>query len=147
MYSLIIVAFIIIFIIEKRDWDCLNAYQLYEKCKVGEGMCYRGSTPHNADDCEVLLNKIDKAAGAEKKSIKWRRAFILSVIIVFAIFTLLVTKASLPDWTTFYLAVIISTFTLYFSFNNYSYHKYSVPTNNIKRATNLIRERCLKTKL
>jgi Ca2+/Na+ antiporter len=87
------------------------------------------------------VGKIDIAASAEQKSIKWRRSFILSVVICVLVFVLVVMHGNLPYWPYMYAAVIISTFVLYFNFNYYSYHYYNRPTENIKKSTELLFEK------
>jgi len=141
MYGLLLVALFIVNRIEQNDWHCHNPYEWWEKCKVAdEGMAFRGSTPKQGDSSRVLLDKIDNAAGAENNSIKWRRTLIVSTIIVFLIFVLVITPANLPEWNIFYLSILISWAILYFNFSNYSYHKYGDARRNIEASTNMLRE-------
>ncbi len=141
MYLLIFLATIIVFRIEKSEWECVNPYEWWKPCKIDEGMPYRGSKPEPSDDCSILLNKINIAAGAEQASIKWRRAFILAVLTTLLSFVLVITPASLPEWNTFYVVVLIGWTVIYFNLNNYSYHKYNVPQDYITKSVELLREK------
>jgi len=141
MYIIILLGLLLVHRIEQNDWHCHNAYQFWERCRPAEGMPYRGSTPAEQDTTSVLLDKIDNAAGAEDKSIKWRRSFIMAVICSFMIFGLVVTPGSLPMWYTFYLTVFIITGMWYFHFSNYSYHKFKSAEHNVNKATEILRQR------
>jgi hypothetical protein len=141
MYILLFGAVIVVHLIERRDWECTNPYKLLEECHEGNGMPYNGSKPTQTDGCKDLLKKINIAAGAEQKSIKWRRSFILSVIICILVFGLVVMPGNLPYWPYMYAAIIISTFVLYFNFNYYSFHRYNRPTEYIKESIALLFEK------
>lgn len=123
---------------EHKDWGCEDPYILFEKCKPAEGMSYRGSKPEKDDDCSTLLKKINIAASAPSKSIKWRKSFVVSVIISLLIFGLVVSPGRLPKWTTFYLSVLIGFAVVYFSLNFYDFHKYNTPREYIAEATDMI---------
>lgn len=144
MYFLLFGAVIIIYLIEKRDWGCINSHNLWESCYKGDGMPYRGSKPILSDRCPQLLKKIEIAANAEKNSIKWRRSFILAAVICLLVYGLVVMPGRLPEWTQMYVAAIIATFVLYFNFNYYSYHRYKKPTKYIEEATALLAEKIAK---
>jgi len=145
MYLLIFGAAIIVAVIESRDWRCTNSYDLLSGCDKGEGMPYRGSKPSDSDNYNELLSKISLAAKSEKRSIKWRRAFVLATTIATLIFVLVVTPASLPEWTKFYLAVIIGAAVMYYNFNYYSYHLYREPQINIDDAVLLLKNKISQT--
>jgi len=141
MYIIMLLGLFLVHRIEQNDWNCNNAYQFWQSCKPDEAMPYRGSTPSESDSNDVLLDKIDNAAGVEDKSIKWRRSFIMAAICSFMIFALVITPGSLPEWYTFYLTVFIITGMWYFHFSNYSYHKFKPAEHNVNKATNLLRQR------
>lgn len=134
-YSAIGFGLLGVYLIERRDWECLNSYQLYEKCKPGEGMAYRGSTPSSTDPPNVLLEKINKAAMSEYNSIKWRRALVISAGMVVIVFALFCTPGRLPKWYVFLGALLACFGVMYFIFNYYSFHRFMVPANNIKKCT------------
>lgn len=141
MYILILVTLIYVSIVERNDKLCDRP--LYPTNCNNVGMAYRGSTPHENSSCEELLDNIRAGAGAERKSIKWRRSLILGIIICFMAWILVITPARLPLWWKFYLTVLIAFAVLYFSFNNYSYHLFKIPEENIYKATDLLESKCI----
>ena len=141
MYLLLFGAAVAVYLIEKRDWVCTNSYDLWATCHKGDGMPYRGSKPSPSDSCPTLLKKIDLAANAERNSIKWRRSLILAATICVLVFGLVVMPGRLPEWTQMYVAVLLTTFVLYFNFNYYSYHRYKEPTEYIEESTDLLGEK------
>jgi hypothetical protein len=140
MYAIIAIAVVLIFYIENRDWRCSNSYSVWEKCENNDGMAFRGSKPNESDSPIELLNKIDIASNTYQKSIKWRRAFVISVGIAFLSFILVITPGKLPIWTTFYLVIMIGWFLLYTNFYNYEFHKYNLPKEYIKESTEILRK-------
>lgn len=140
MYILLAIFLLAVYLIEKRDWTCMNSYDLTDACIKGDGMPYRGSRPLETDSPKELLQKINIASRTEQNSIKWRRAFILSCSIMFLVYILLITPSSLPHWTTFYLATITGFSVLYFSFNYYSYHRFKKPGEYIRLSTKYLKK-------
>ena len=141
MYIVLLLLLLLVFLVEKRDWRCINSYDLWSECQVGEAMPYRGSTPKPEDTCSELLDKINIASDAENNSIKWRRAFILAAVICIVIFGLVVSPGRIPVYTDLYISVIIATFILYFNFNYYSYHHFREPSKKIHASTKILSER------
>ena len=139
MYALLVIALIVVQIIEKRDWSCINSYNFFAGCEHGEAMPYRGARPQPEDTTLDLLDRIDIASEAEQNSIKWRRSFLIGGFISIILFAVIVTPGRLPDWPKMYACVLISTFVLYFHLNYYSYHRYKVPMEYTKEATERIR--------
>lgn len=144
MYILIFVVAILVAIAESRDWKCTQTYAVFSKCIPTDAMPYRNSEPEDNDSTTELLEKIDNAAGYERKTIQWRMQFFTSVIIALAVFALVITPASLPVWTTFYIVTAIIMLILYFRANYITYHRYQKPELNILAATKLIRSRTNK---
>lgn len=145
MYIILFLMVALVLRIETRDWACSNAYQMNEYCDGKGAMPYRGSKPEEGDSVSTLLYKIDVAAGAEQKSIKWRRALTLSFFIALISYGLVITPGKLPKWTDMYLVILIGTSILYFSFNYYSYHAFKNAEENIKQSTDMLRERVNKS--
>ena len=144
MYLILFILCLVVVWIEKRDWMCKNLFSSPEdECNGDDGMPYRGSKANESDTLPILLEKINVAAGAERKSIKWRRAFILGVVIMTLVFVLIITPGSLPSWTKFYTCVIIAFSLLYFSFNYYSYHRFNTPENHINENVKIISKNTL----
>ena len=126
MYVLMFAAAVYVWKIEHIDVHCPNFNATTQECEEQGGMAFSGSKPKESDDCKTLINKIRKGAGAEQRSIKWRRSFILSVAIMLIANILVLTPGSLPDWKTFYLSVFISFGVLFASYVYYSYHVYGL---------------------
>lgn len=142
MYALIVGILILVFMLESSDWLCDDIWgNMLTVCK-GEGMPCRGSLPSEDDNVQALMGRIKSAAKAETRHIKWRRAMIYSILIMFAIWGLAVTPGRLPNWEQFYLTVIICFAFLYFGFNFFSYHYNTIAEENILKSLKL-----LKTKL
>jgi len=141
MYILLFGTVVYITLMEHADWFCSDLHGFtFTECK-GEGLPYRGSTPSSSDSILTLLHKIDIGSKAENNSIKWRKAALLSVIIVLALFTLVCTPGSLPEWNIFYTGSFISFAVLYFMLNFYSYHYSSLPEKNIRDSVKLLKEK------
>ena len=124
MYLLIFAAAIYVWKVEHIDVHCPNFNSSQEQCESEGGMAFSGSRPTDSDDCQTLIRKIRKGVGAEQRSIKWRRSFLLSVAIMLVASILVITPGRLPDWKTFYLSVLISFAVLFGSYVYYSYHIY-----------------------
>jgi len=139
MYVVIFSAVAYITIAECADWFCEDLHGLtFKECK-GEGMPYRGSTPKEGDDVPTLLTKIDIGAQTDTKAIKWRRASLLSALIMLAMWLLICTPGRLPEWHQYYLSFMIGFAILYFGFNYYSYHYNVIAEKNIRTAVSMIR--------
>jgi len=126
MYILIFAAALYIWKVEHIDVHCPNFNASSKECEDQGGMAFSGSKPNDTDDCPTLIRKIRKGAGAEPRSIKWRRSFLLSVSIMLIASILVITPGALPDWKTFYLSVLISFAVLFASYVYYSYHVYGL---------------------
>ena len=126
MYALIFAAAIYMWKVEHIDVHCPNFNSTAEQCESEGGMAFSGSRPSDTDDCQTLIRKIRKGAGAEQRSIKWRRSFLLSVAIMLIASLLVLTPGRLPDWKTFYLSVLISFAVIFGSYVYYSYHVYGL---------------------
>ena len=155
VYTILIIFTCYIWYIENRDIHCPNLDATKEECDSEGGMSFSHTKPSSNDSCEILLDKINKASGAEENSIKWRRAFILSVAIMFALCILLnnlfISNTTqgfssdtifLPDWRVFLLGLLICFSILLGNFIYYSYHIFGVAEDWIKESIKI-----LKTKI
>ena len=141
MYLIIFGLVVFVFLTEQADWKCPGVTNFLFNCEGEEGMPYKGSKPHKNDGCNELLAKINIAAAAQGNSIKWRRSFMLAVLITVIVFSLVLTPGKLPIWIQFYIVVIIITSILYFNMNYYDYHKYNIPRNYIKESTGILAQK------
>jgi hypothetical protein len=147
MYLIILGVFGIVLYVERNDNECPGPFSPRSECVEGSGMPLRGSKPKPGDDCETLLTKINIASGAEYRSIKWRRAFTQSVIVMFLAWVLVITPGMLPQWFAFYSSVVTAFAVLYFCLNYYSYHLFKTAEDFITQATSMLAENCIiKTK-
>jgi len=128
--------------IERADWMCPSLHSYPSECD-GNGMPYRDSKPEPKDTCQKLIERIHNAAGAERKSIKWRRSLIIAVGSALTLWLLLLTPGSLPKWTKFYLSAGIIFVIVRAQFAWYSYHRFKIPEQNIYKALDSLNLRCL----
>lgn len=138
MYTLLFLFTVFIFIVEVRDWKCSNPYHVLQPCRPGEGWCYKNSTPQDGDSQDELLDKIKRASRADKRSVKWRKAFLFSVLIFLFAFPLVLTPGRLPPWFQFYGSTLIAMLILYASSNFHAMHC-DKPRANIDLALSLLR--------
>lgn len=143
MYTVLLAVFGLVLYIERNDNECPSLFSSRAECVDGSGMPMRGAKPNTDDSCSTLIDKINIAAGIEYRSIKWRRAFTQSVIIMFFIWMLVITPGMLPEWFAFYTTVIIGFAILYFCLNFYSYHLFKTGEDYTKEATALLTKNCL----
>lgn len=119
--------------LDRQDWECPDLYSPRSECSPGIGMPIRNTKPSENDSPCQILQKIDRAAQAERQNIKWRQSIYLAIIINFAIFVLVVSPGHLPTWPTFFTSSIIVSSILYFHLNWYSYHRYSFAEDHIHK--------------
>ena len=136
LYLGYLVFFLLILFVEHRDLYCS---QIWSKECTGEGMSYQGTQPLEGDSPKTLVHRLVRAAGSENRSIKWRRALILSSIVVAVILLVIIPLTgdevfSLPRFDLYITCVLSSFAILYFSFNYYSYHIFNKGRNNAKNA-------------
>jgi len=150
VYTILLVVFIFIFKLESTDIHCPKLRgSTAKECEEQGGMSYSGTRPNDTDSCKTLIDKIYKGAGAEQASIKWRRSFILSAIIVFCVWVFLGSKVEkfdfLPDWKTFILSLLICYVVLLAGFMYYSFHVFGVAESWMKGAINELKAKgCIK---
>lgn len=131
--------------IERKDIKC-EVLDDVNTCH-GDGMSWAGSRPSENDSVSTLLNKIKKAANAETHSIKWRRAFLLAVVMVYIFVVLNLAFGekeecnfftSIPDCRNVFILISIFFIVLYFTYDYYSYHIYSIPREHIRNSVKYI---------
>lgn len=147
-YSFLLIFTLYTWFIEHRDIHCPDIYSSKEECQKGGAMCFSYTRPEEGDTKKILIEKIYKASGAERHSIKWRRSVLLSIFIAVA-WWLLIGKMCkcdlpfyglLPDWKVFYLSVLISYAILLGNFMYYSTHVFGIADNWIKDCLNILKE-------
>jgi hypothetical protein len=143
MYLILLAFVIFAAYIDKKDWECPDPFAPKEDCH-GVGMNLWNTKPSEDDTPKELVEKINKAAKAEGGSVKWRRSLVMSALIVFVIFILIITPGSLPHWTKFYVSVLAAFAILYVQFSYYSYHRYKDGEDNIIEATGNLLDKCFK---
>lgn len=139
MYGLLGLLVVYALSMEMKDVRCPTPYSTNEECEIGGGMSFAWSRPDPNDSCGTLLDKIDKAAGYEVNSVKWRRHFLFSVAIMLVAWLLI--NGRLPNWHIFYLYLIVSFIILTAFGMYYSYHVYRRAEGWIFDSTDLIREK------
>jgi len=141
MYALLLGLFVYVAWIERQDWECPSLHSSLSECD-GNGMPHRNSKPQPGDTCDKLLYRIERAAGVERRSIKWRRAFLIAAVSSLALWILLLTPGTLPKWTKFYLSIAIIFVIVRAQFAWYSYHRFKAPEEHIYEAVKRIRTEC-----
>jgi len=104
--------------------DCNN-----EKAKP-----LKGTIPYKRDSNTELINKTKLVASWTRKTVYWRRAFMLSLIIVVGI--LWIMNARFPTERELILGLFVAFSVLCFSFNFYQFHLNDVAENRIDNILN-----------
>lgn len=142
MYALLAILTLMVGYIERVDIKCPTFSSTEEQCENGGGMSFSFTKPNDQDTCEELIKKIYKSAGAEQASIKWRRSFVLAVIIAASIWVL---TSKLPSWKILYTSVLIAYVIIFANFNYYSYHIFGKAETWMKDAIKEMEDKgCLK---
>ena len=145
-YVVYIISLIILYVAmyaEHKDLHCPTPYAPESECgSFGRGMAYDGSKPEPGDSDGILLDKIERASYTEELTVKWRRTYALSFLIVWGIWLFVVypTVSRLPNWSEYILSLFISGMIIYLSFSYYGFHHYSSPSTFIRQSTNDLRE-------
>lgn len=140
-YLILLGLFVYAFWMENKDTRCPNIGSPDEECDLGGGMSFAWSRPEPDDSCYTLLNKIDNAAGYEVKSVKWRRSFLLSTIIVLAIIAIGGAPVDFSKWYLVFMYILIA-FVILLGFNMYyGYHIFRKAEGWIFDSTQMIRDR------
>lgn len=140
MYGVAIAIAIFAMWLDRQDWECPDLYSDRRECRPGIGMPIRDTEPSDKDSQREVLNKISRAAKAERKNIKWRTALYLAIGISFALFSMIVTPGALPEWPVFYTTVVLVFAILYVHSNWYSYHRYHYAERHIQANVNKLTE-------
>ena len=150
MYAILVGGVIMIWWAEHVDIHCPSFNSSQKECEEGGGMSFSNTKPKDSDTCDILMQKIFKAAGAETNAVKWRKAFLLSVCAITAVWilvhspimhistTLGMSPFSLPKWQIFYLSVMVGFVVIMGSYLYYSYHVYGVAENWLKMSLTLL---------
>nr|WNL49801.1 membrane protein [Marseillevirus sp.] len=142
-YILLLFALMFVVKAEMTDIRCPNPNCPKDECAdYGKGMAYFGSTPSEQDSVPQLLDKILIASKTEERTVKWRRCFILSFLIITAIWILVLQKV--PSVVVFVLMLFIAMAVWHFSFGYYAFHHYQAAVDNIDEAVGILREKTEK---
>lgn len=126
---------------EKLDLYCPPEVKKYcnKLCGDNKGKYYIKGQPNKSDNVNELLNKIKISANCESTTVKWRRAFLLSIII--GVLISLVILSRIPRGIELFLIVFIVFVVIYFSYSYYEYHYNKYPVININKSVNYIRNK------
>ena len=125
---------------EQRDCVCPNSpWDDDALCGEYNGMYIAGTTATPKDTTREILEKTVEASKGESKTIKWRRAFILSTIIMLGVSVFVYQR--ILDWKQYYLMCLISFAVLYFALNFYSYHVNDKASHVVAKNMKLLTER------
>ncbi|AHA46020.1 putative membrane protein [Insectomime virus] len=139
-YILLLIALIFVVKAEMTDIHCPNPNCPKSECAdYGRGMAYFGSEPEEADTIPQLLDKILIASKTEERTVKWRRCFIMSFIIISAISLLVLCQ--IPPVATFVLMLFIAMAVWHFSFGYYAFHHYQAAVDNITESVDILRQK------
>lgn len=139
-YILLLIALVFVVKAEFTDIRCPNPNCPKEECgDYGKGMAYFGSDPSESDTIPQLLDKILIASKTEERTVKWRRCFILSFIIISAICILVLRE--IPPVVTFVLMLFIAMAVWHFSFGYYAFHHYQAAVDNINETVDILRQK------
>jgi hypothetical protein len=109
-----------VWLTEIKDLSCPSFSATKEECEKSGGMPFADTLPEPGDSIKTLKNRTSKAMKHDSSAIKWRRAFVLSVVIMIGLSILLFQKI-LP-WQTFYLGALTCFAIIFGHFTWYSYH-------------------------
>ena len=148
-YAVLIGGLLFAWAVENKDIHCPNLWHsTKEQCENGGGMAFAWSKPLPTDTCQQLLEKIKKAAGAEQASVKWRKALVLSIMIMVTMWILVgfnKTESGFPDWRILYLSIAVCYIIILGSYLYYSYHVFKNPEDWIKESVKqLEKQGCIK---
>jgi len=129
------------FFSEKSDLFCPPEVKKYCKnlCGDNKGKYYIKGQPKNTDSVNELLNKIKISTTCGSNTVKWRRSFLIAIVVCLAISLIILEK--FPDGKLLFLMVFITFIIIYFSFSYYEYHYEKYPMINIDKSVNYIRNK------
>ncbi|ALX27557.1 putative membrane protein [Golden Marseillevirus] len=139
-YILVLVALFFVVKAEVTDMRCPNPNCSKDECgDYGRGMAYYGSEPQETDDIPKLLDRILVASKTDERTVKWRRCFILSFLVVTGICLLVLNQV--PPVLSFVLMLFISMAVWHFSFGYYAFHHYQAAMDNVNKTVDILRQK------
>lgn len=100
---------------------------------------YTPGIPRDSNSLKTLLRKIRVLTAAERNSVKWRRCLLLSLLIIFLIFTFVICRY--PTYREFILSLTLIFMGLYLTFSLYSKFYFSEIEKISKKITEKIRDK------
>lgn len=144
-----VVGYIIIFIIlcillwwEGKDIGCPNSVKSpSSECGFGKGAAYSQGLIEQGDSCSTLITKIEKSSNVLQFTIYWRRNLLVGFFATVLVWLFVMLRV--PNVLEFLLTWLLIFLVAYFFANFYNFHHYMPPYENIRTATNLVKQRCL----
>lgn len=145
IYLLVFAFTIYVWRIETTDIHCPTFNSSKEECAAQGGMAYSNTNASPSDTCTQIIDKISKASSAETATIKWRRSFMLAVLIVFAVCFLVITPTTLPPWLMGVIAIGVAYIIIFMNFQYYDYHVFKNAEDNVSRGIEVLQEKgCIR---
>lgn len=140
-YAIAIAILIYLIMVETSDWTCSEGpYYCMIKC-TGEPATLQGTTPSREDSVSTLLRKISKVGETEGRSVKWRRAMILSIIVVTLISIFILGDLTNFTSKSYCLCILLGFFFTYIVTNFFTFHFDSNVEKNINTSVEYIRNK------
>lgn len=130
VYIIVIVILYLALRAEYLDVYCPTQQWQDGVCGEGMGMAYKGSKPEHGDTMQKSLERLRIGSNFDTQTVKWRRCYIVSVIITLCIFLLILQR--LPNGIELALSLIIINLLICSIFNFYSFHHIQNATGYMK---------------
>ena len=139
VYSIFIIILLkIVLPTEKADMMCPNGPYTKNKkvCKEGNGKLFRFSKINKQDNVKTISLKMNKFIDDKKTQVKWRRFFIMTIILCLLI-PYIITN-NIPRGKDFLILFFI-VFTILIGFDNfYTFHYINIFDNKLKEGLKII---------
>lgn len=119
-YGLLLGLTVKILLVENKDVTCPTLSSPKEECDARGGMPFSDTHPEPGDSPKILKAKVGKAMKHWSAAVKWRRSFVMSVVIMAGI-TFFVIHRNIP-WRKFYIGVLVSYLVIFGYHNYYDFH-------------------------
>lgn len=126
---------------ERKDLFCTADCT---SCGDGKGKYYTEGKVEERDNISTSIDKIVYLSDIEQRTVKWRRALLLTIIILCLLFAIM---GKIPDGKDMFLMLLAIFIPIYGSYSYYQYHYYDFPATYIKDNARHIRNLISKQKL